>query len=114
MWIIISGDRNYGGTKIWGFFSEIQYEISEIRYENIGIFSKNPRISYHINMSRKVNNYIFVSLESCHGRGRRSTVPILPWRVLLVGSWETNLDTTQRKFLDYCFPELHLIGLIVG
>ena len=37
--------------------SEIQYEISEIQYENMGffpIFSKNPRISYHINMSRKV------------------------------------------------------------
>ena len=37
--------------------SKIQYEISEIQYENMGIypiFSKNPRISYHINMSRKV------------------------------------------------------------
>ena len=30
MWIIMSGDQNYGGTKIWVFFSEIQYEISEI------------------------------------------------------------------------------------
>ena len=41
--------------------SEIQYEISEIQYENMGIFSlfsKNPRISYHINMSRKVDPVI--------------------------------------------------------
>ena len=62
MWIIIYGDRNYGGTKIWGFFfrnSDIQYEISEIQYENMGI----PRISYHINMSRKVFR-LFVYLES--------------------------------------------------
>ena len=38
--------------------SEIQYEISEIQYENMGIFSKNPRISYQINMSRKVVNKV--------------------------------------------------------
>ena len=62
MWIIISEDRNYGGTKIWGFFSEIQYEISEIQYENMGIFSKNPRISYHINMSRKVLGLLMIFL----------------------------------------------------
>ena len=60
MSIIISGDRNYGGTKIWGFFSEIQkfstkfQKFSAKIWGFFPIFSKNPRISYHINMSRKV------------------------------------------------------------
>ena len=64
MWIIISWDRNYGGTKIWGFFSEIQkfstkfQKFSTKIWGFFPIFSKNPRISYHINMSRKVDPVI--------------------------------------------------------
>ena len=78
----------------------------------MGIFSKNPRISYHINMSRKVDHiskFIFVILIRIVGRSASATYADIAF---LVQSNFNKHEKTLRLIYPATIPCMIVLSLI--